>query len=93
MASLPYSQFTIGNQETLNHEHIRDDLVGFYNQYYSANIINAVLCSANSIEDMKKDLLQYFNPIVDKNIQKTKFDLHFTKEQTGKLIKMQSIKD
>jgi secreted Zn-dependent insulinase-like peptidase len=41
----PYSRFSIGNTETLKHEHIREDLVKFYKHYYSANIINAVVSS------------------------------------------------
>ena len=53
LASGPYSRFNIGNTETLRHEHIREDLVSFYDRYYSANIINAVLCSNYSIKEMK----------------------------------------
>lgn len=60
MGQGPFSRFSIGNVDTLRHESIRDDLLEFYNAYYSANIINAVLCSNNSIEDMKKDLLPFF---------------------------------
>ena len=70
LGSPPYSRSTIGNQETLNHEHIREDLVGFYNQRYSSNIINAVLCSDHSIEEMKNDLLKHFGCIENKNVSR-----------------------
>lgn len=45
----PYARFTIGNQDTLNHKDILDDLRAYYDKCYSSNIINAVLVSNLSI--------------------------------------------
>ena len=55
----PFSKFSIGNNETLNHPEIREDLVKFYEKNYSSNIINMVACSSLTIEEMKKQLLKF----------------------------------
>ena len=55
--------------------------------------MNAVICSNLELPEMKESFLKYFEEIQDKNIDSPKYDLHFKPTQTGKLIKMQSIKD
>ena len=52
-ASGPYHNHSIGNNETLSHPKVAEDLREFYQREYSANRINAVLLSALSIEEMK----------------------------------------
>lgn len=49
----PYNKFGTGNLKSLKHEGIRDDLIKFYNTYYSANLMCLVLESNKSIEDLE----------------------------------------
>ena len=66
MALGPYSQFSIGNNETLGHQKVRDDLVEFYNKNYSSNIINAVLCSSMNLKEMKDTLMKHLEEMPNK---------------------------
>lgn len=89
----PYSRFSIGNNKTLRHPDIREDLVEFYNKFYSSNIIKGVICSYLPIEEMKAQLVPFLEEIPNKNVERPTYDLHFKEGCTGKLVKMQSIKD
>lgn len=61
LADGKYARFSIGNQDTLNHEHILTDLREYYDKTYSSNIINAVLISNQTIEEQEKLLLPLTN--------------------------------
>ena len=66
LAKGPYSRFTLGNQDTLNHPYILEDLKKYYDEAYSANIINAVLISNLSIAQ-QEELLMPLRRIENKN--------------------------
>ena len=51
------------------------------------------MVSAFSIEEMKEKVLPFFQEIENKKLSKIDYELHFRKENIGKLVKMQSIKD
>ncbi len=50
LASKNSKRFSIGNNETLSHDKIRDQLKEFHSKYYSSNIMTACLKSNCSIE-------------------------------------------
>lgn len=69
----PISQFNWGNLETLSdhgERKLQTQLVNFYNKYYSANIMKAVLISNLPISELKKLANTYFAVIPNKNIAK-----------------------
>lgn len=88
-----FSRFTIGNQTTLNHPKIHDDLKCFYDTYYSANMINAVLLSNLPFEELESHTKELLQGIPNKQVQPPKFQQPFLPEQLGKLVRMQSIKE
>ena len=92
-ASGAYHNHSIGNNNTLSHDKVEEDLRNFYEREYSANRITAVMVSAFSIEEMKDKVLPFFQEIENKKLSKIDYELHFRKENIGKLVKMQSIKD
>ncbi len=52
----PYSQFTVGSLQTLEDRPgspIRDELVEFYNTYYSANIMRLVVLGSQSLDELE----------------------------------------
>ncbi len=61
----PNSRFS-GNLETLKdkpNSKLQDELVGFYKQYYSANLMNAVLYGDQSIESLANIAQETFGRI------------------------------
>ena len=92
-ASGPYHNHSIGNNSTLSHDKVEEDLVNFYQSEYSANRITATLISAMPISEMKEKLIPFFEEIENKDLKPVDFELHFRKENIGKLVQMQSIKD
>ncbi|MCB1687013.1 MAG: insulinase family protein [Halioglobus sp.] len=52
----PYSQFTVGSLQTLEDRpdsEIRDELIQFYNTYYSANIMRLVVLGSQSLDELE----------------------------------------
>lgn len=62
-----FSRFSIGNQDTLNHPKIIDDLRAFYTTYYSSNLINAVVLSNCDLEQLEKEVVPILSSIPNKN--------------------------
>ena len=92
-ASGPYHNHSIGNNTTLTHPHVVQDLREFYKNEYSANRINAVLLSALPIEEMKAKAVPYFLEIANKQLPSIDYELHYLPANLGKLVRMRSIKD
>jgi len=66
----PAANFSVGNLETLADVeglHIRDDLVGFYQHYYSANLMTLVVLSNRKLDDLQKMVESRFVQIPNKN--------------------------
>lgn len=52
----PYSQFSVGSLDTLAdrpESDIRDDLIQFYNKYYSANVMRLVVLGPQSLDELE----------------------------------------
>jgi insulysin len=92
-ASGPYHNHSIGNNETLSHPLVGQDLREFYKREYSGNRINAVLLSALPIEEMKARAIPFFLEVADKQLPKIEYELHFQPANIGKMVRMKSIKD
>ena len=52
----PYSQFSVGTLDTLADRPdsaVRDELIQFYNKYYSANIMRLVVLGSQSLDELE----------------------------------------
>ena len=59
----PFSKFNIGSLETLSDtekSNARDDVIQFYNKYYSSNLMCLTLLSNNSLEELEQFSYKYF---------------------------------
>lgn len=77
MGSHPANRFLIGNLETLGDKagsKLHPETVAFYNQYYSANIMKAVLLSNLPLAEMEQLAVKHFASIENKNIAKPEVD-------------------
>ncbi|WP_040551812.1 insulinase family protein [Rheinheimera nanhaiensis] len=73
MGSHPANRFLIGNLETLGDKEgsqLHAETVAFYNRYYSANIMKAVLLSNLPLAEMEQLAVKHFASIENKNIAK-----------------------
>ncbi|HOY22119.1 MAG TPA: insulinase family protein [Cellvibrio sp.] len=66
----PAANFSVGNLETLSDREgntIRDDLAGFYQHYYSANLMTLVILGNRKLDDLQKMVEPRFVQIPNKN--------------------------
>lgn len=63
----PYSKFGTGNLETLNIEGIRQVLIDFHEQFYSANLMKLVIYGKESLDELQTWAVELFSSV--KNTQ------------------------
>lgn len=66
----PASQFATGSLETLSDNDdskVRDDLLAFYERYYSANLMTLVIYGPQSLNDLETWAERLFSPIENKD--------------------------
>jgi insulysin len=63
-----FRKFGGGNLQTLSFPSIREDLINFYNEHYSSNIMSLVLYSKNSLSEMEKMVEEKFREVPNKNL-------------------------
>jgi len=67
----PFSKFSVGNLDSLKdreHSKTRDELIQFYNKYYSANLMTLAILGKEPIEELKK-MTGRFNAIINHHTQ------------------------
>ncbi|KAI0221377.1 metalloprotease [Massospora cicadina] len=70
----PYAAFSTGNLETLLETprrkglDIRDELLKFYNRYYSANLMKLVVCGKESIQQLTEWVVPRFSLVENRGI-------------------------
>ncbi len=65
----PYSRFTVGNLQTLADRPgnpVRDDLVAFYEQHYSANLMGLALVGPQPLDELEGLVKRYFRAVPDR---------------------------
>jgi len=63
----PFSHFSTGCTETLKIKNIRDELIKFYNKYYSANIMCLIIYDRRSFKDLEK-MIHIFENVPNRDI-------------------------
>lgn len=94
----PMVQFSIGDIETLGDKDkqrsVRDELIQFYNNYYTAERMVLAIVAPQSLNDLEKLAKQNFSNIVKKEVRDNKIKaLAYTKNELGKKISIQTIGD
>ena len=68
----PYSQFSVGSLDTLADRPgstIRDELLAFYDEYYSANAMRLVVLGAESLDELEALVTPMFSPVPNSDRQ------------------------
>ncbi|MBL7663671.1 MAG: insulinase family protein [Bacteriovoracaceae bacterium] len=84
----PAATFSTGNAQTLKNVS-RQDVVDFYQKYYSPNLMNLVIYSKESVSDIKKNVSKFFSDIPNKNNEVAK--LPWVEKQAPRLVEVKSI--
>lgn len=63
-----FSQFSTGSKETLSTPDIKQQLLQFYNRYYSANIMNLTVYSNKDIQVLEQLVKEKFLPVKNLNV-------------------------
>lgn len=69
----PFSKFSVGSLDTLSDtpdSQVRDDLLAFYQQHYSANLMSLVLISDLPLSELERLALQFFAVIPNHDFTK-----------------------
>jgi insulysin len=64
----PFSNFSTGTLETLKNGNVYNELISFYNKYYSSNIMKLVVISNKSIDIIEKNIRQIFSKVPNQNV-------------------------
>ncbi len=93
----PMTGFTTGNLTTLadrEGSNIRDELIAFYNQYYSANIMSLAVVGSEPLDQLEQWAVKKFSAIENRNAQKQLFEMPlYTKDQLAKRVNVQPLTD
>ena len=89
----PEQKFGTGNLETLG-DIDREELLDFYNRYYSSNRMGLAMLSTHSLDDMESWAKKYFSNINNNNKDRNRYDSdYFEKKETFRLVQIDPIKD
>ncbi|OBA22978.1 hypothetical protein METBIDRAFT_76114 [Metschnikowia bicuspidata var. bicuspidata NRRL YB-4993] len=97
----PFNGFSTGNYATLNDEpesrglNVRDVLLQFYKEQYSANLMSLVILGSESLDELTAWAADKFAAIPNASLPRPSYDneLIYAPEQMGKLLKAKSIMD
>lgn len=89
----PASQFSTGNMETLEHVK-REELMQWYREHYSANLMNLVVLSRQTVPQLEQWARQYFSPVEDRDLPEPSFphDILPPSEKL-RLLKVKTVED
>ncbi|OOH91455.1 pitrilysin [Pasteurellaceae bacterium 15-036681] len=94
--SHPMTKFAVGNNDTLSDKEnskLQEELVKFHHQYYSANLMKAVLYSNQPIEQMAKLAEQTLGKVENKRIAQPTLDMPFLRtEDKGVMIQYKPVR-
>ncbi|KAF7684312.1 Insulin-degrading enzyme [Astathelohania contejeani] len=92
-----FSKFSVGNKKTLDKKGIRDELISFYNKYYSPEKMCLVILGKETNDELFNMVTEFFEPIksnLSDNITDSntlRIEQIFKKEFIGNIIKIRPI--
>ncbi len=92
-ADHPANHFGTGNKDTLDGV-TREELLAFYNKYYSADRMTLALTGRASLDQMEQWARQYFSPIVNRSLGPIRYDPDFLPEKAAlRLVRIEPVAD
>ncbi|MBY4677967.1 insulinase family protein [Marinobacterium arenosum] len=92
-----YSRFSVGSLQSLadhGDDRVRDDLIKFYDQYYSANLMTLVVQGRQPVEELKEMVEKRFSAVPNKQAERYQdASPLFTADQLPAQLNVRSIKE
>ena len=89
----PYSVLGVGTSETLadrEGQSVRDDLLSFYEQYYSANLMTLAVLGRESLDELETLVRETFAPVPNRQVSIADIEAPlYTPEQLPQLVYIQ----
>jgi len=63
----PLSNYQCGNLDTLKKEGVREQMIQYYEKYYSSDIMTLCVCSNKDLDDLESKVVELFSLIKNKN--------------------------
>ena len=93
----PYSKFGTGCLETLSDKpEIRDTLIAFHHQYYSANLMRLVIYGRDSLDQLKAWAIELFSDVPNNQANPPAWppaELPWSANEVGTVVYAKTIKD
>ncbi|WP_153446623.1 insulinase family protein [Vibrio algicola] len=99
----PFAKFSVGNVETLSDvlddngqqtHSIRDEIIEFYQQCYSADLMTATLIGPHDLDQLERAAIRYFSAIPNQNLAGKSVDIPLLREQDhAKFVTIEPEKD
>lgn len=97
----PYNRFSTGNYQTLHEDpiskglNVRDILLDFYKNNYSANLMSLVILGKEDLDTLTSWAIEKFSDIPNSNLPRPNYkgEVIYNPEQLGKVIKAKPIMD
>ncbi len=93
----PYAKFSVGNLETLGDRHgqsIRDEIVAFHANHYSADLMTLTLLSPHELDQLEQWVIELFEPIVNNDLQDKQIEVMFKRpDACGEFVYVEPSKD
>jgi len=65
----PYLQFDVGNLASLSGDNLRDDVLGFYQEHYSANLMTLVVLGREDLDQLGRWVEDKFSPVPNRRFE------------------------
>ena len=92
----PRAKFSVGSLDTLSdreNSKIRDDLLEFYNQHYSAHKMKLVVYGKESLDHLETIVTDKFSAVKNREVVEPKLPPLFNKSQLPSLVSLKPIKE
>ncbi|MGM0434351.1 MAG: insulinase family protein [Pseudomonadota bacterium] len=92
----PLAGFTVGNLETLSNDdgELRADTVDFYEQHYSANLMELVVIGPQSLDELESMVAPRFSPVANRGHSAPRYTQpFFDSSQLPRLLEVDAIRD
>jgi len=91
-----YNKFSTGNLKTLDKPGLRQALIDFHRQHYSADVMSLVVYHSESIDSMQQKIEEIFSGVPNKQRSPVTFATEkqqYSKDRRSKLIKLIPVND
>ncbi|XP_037080309.1 insulin-degrading enzyme-like [Pollicipes pollicipes] len=93
-AGHPHRKFSTGSRETLDRPDVRERLLQFHQQWYSANIMGLVLVGKEELDVLEAMAVDLFSAVEDKGVEAPSWPEHpCGPEQIGTCLRVTPVKD